>query len=103
MLYARTKIIASLFVAPATGAVIMALFVLWEKHKWVQKAFLFVENHSTNIWLTHMFFYQVLFRGLAYRAKYPVLIFSLMMAITISVSLLLKQIQKPLHKAVSGI
>ena len=103
MLYCRTKIVASLFVAPVTGAVIMALFVLWKKPKWFENMFLFVGNHSTNIWLTHMFFYMVLFRHLVYKAKYPVFIFAFMMAITTVVSMLLHLVQKPLHKVISRI
>lgn len=103
MLYSRTKIISSLFVAPVTGSVIMALFILWKKPKWLENIFLFVGAHSTNIWLTHMFFYLVLFRNLVYGAKYPVFIFAFMMTITTAVSVLLQLVQKPLHKAISGI
>ena len=103
MLYSRTKIVPSLFVAPVTGAIIMALFVLWKKTKWLERVFLFVGGHSTNIWLTHMFFYLVLFRHLAYKAKYPILIFAFMMVVTITVSMLLQLVQKPIHKAVSRI
>lgn len=103
MLYGRTKFVPSLFVAPVTGSVLMALFTLWRKPKWVEQAFLFVGSHSTNIWLTHMFFYLVLFRGLVYKAQYPVFIFAYMMAITLALSMLLQVVQKPLHKAVSRI
>lgn len=103
MLYGRTKIVPSLFVAPVTGSIIMGLFVLWRKPKWIENVFLFVGSHSTNIWLTHMFFYLVLFHNLVYKAKYPVFIFTYMMVITIGLSLLLKIVQKPLHKAVSRI
>lgn len=103
MLYSRTKIVPSLFVAPATGSIIMALFVLWKKTKWIEYAFLFVGRHSTNIWLTHMFFYSVLFCGLVYKAKYPVFVFAYMIAVTIALSKLLQLVQKPLHKAISRI
>ena len=103
MLYCRTKIIASLFVAPVTGSILMALFVLWKKPDWMERIFLFVGKHSTNIWLTHMFFYLVLFKNLVFVAKYPIVIFALMMVITTAVSTLLQFIQEPLHKAVSGI
>lgn len=103
MLYGRTKIIPSLFVAPVTGSVIMALFVLWKKPNWFDRVFDFVGDHSTNIWLTHMFFYLLPFQGLVYGVKYPVLIFSFMMAITIVVSILLRLVQNPVHKAISGI
>lgn len=103
MLYCRTKIVPSLFVAPVTGAAIMALFVLWKKSKWVEDAFFFVGKHSTNIWLTHMFFYLVLFRHLVYKAKYPLFIFVFMMAITTAVSALLQIVQNPIHKVISRI
>lgn len=103
MLYGRTKIIPSLFVAPVTGSVIMALFVLWKKPKWFETIFAWGGTHSTNIWLTHMFFYLLPFRGLVYGVKYPFLIFGFMMVITIAVSALLQFIQKPIHKAISGI
>lgn len=103
MLYSRTKIVPSLFVAPVTGSIIMALFVLWKKPKWLEQAFLFLGKHSTNIWLTHMFFYLVLFRHFVYKAKYPIFIFAFMMVITTGVSILLQLIQKPIHKAVSRI
>ena len=103
MLYGRTKIVPSLFVAPVTGFIIMALFVFWRKPKWIERAFLFVGNHSTNIWLTHMFFYLVLFRNLVYKVKYPVFIFAYMMVLTLTLSLLLQIVQKPLHKVISRI
>ena len=103
MLYGRTKIVPSLFLAPVTGTVVMALFVLWKKPKWFEEVFLFVGKHATNIWLTHMFFCLVLFRNLVYKAKYPVFIFAFMMAITTAVSALLQLVQKPIHKAVSRI
>lgn len=103
MLDGRTKFVPSLFVAPVTGSVIMALFILWKKSKWMEQTFLFVGKHSTNIWLTHMFFYLVLFRNLVYKAKYPVFIFAFMMAITTAVSALLQLVQKPIHKTISRI
>lgn len=103
MLYGRTKIVPSLFVAPVTGAIIMALFVLWKKPKWFENMFLIVGKHSTNIWLIHMFFYLVLFRHLVYKAKYPIFIFAFMIAITTATSALLQLVQKPLHKAASKI
>ena len=103
MLYGRTKIIPTLFVAPLTGSVLIALFVLWKKPRWIEQIFFYAGRHSTNIWLTHMFFYLVLFKNLVYKAKYPVFIFAFMMVIVTAVSVLLQRIQKPIHKAVSKI
>lgn len=49
-------------------------FNLWEKSTFVQSIFMFLGKHSTNIWLTHMFFYLHMFPGLAQKAKYPILV-----------------------------
>lgn len=99
MLYGHTKVIGSLFVAPITGIIIFVLFHFWSKPKWIEQGMLFIGNHSTNIWLTHMFFYLVMFKGFVYKAKYPLLIYIFMLLVTISVSMLLKLIQEPLQRA----
>lgn len=103
MLYVRTKVVPSLFVAPVTGFVVMTLFHFWQKPKLVQKTFLLVGGHSTNIWLTHMFFYSVMFKNLVYIAKYPLLVFAFMLAITIPLSMLLQLVEKPLQKRIASI
>lgn len=103
MLYVRTKVVPSLFVAPVTGFVVMTLFHFWQKPKLVQKTFLLVGGHSANIWLTHMFFYSVMFKNLVYIAKYPLAVFAFMLAITIPLSMLLQMVEKPLQKRIASI
>ena len=98
MLYARTSLVPSLFVAPITGFAIVTLFHFWEKPEFVKKVFLTVGKHSTNLWLTHMFFYSVMFVNLVYIAKYPLLIFAFMLAITLSISFVLQTLERPLKK-----
>lgn len=98
MLYARTSLVPSLFVAPITGLAIITLFHFWEKPKFVKKIFLTLGKHSTNLWLTHMFFYSVMFVNLVYIAKYPLLIFAFMLAITLSISFVLQTLERPLKK-----
>lgn len=56
-------------------------FNLLKKSVWVQKIFLFLGKHSTNIWLTHMFFYAVLFKNLVWKAKYPLVILGYMLGL----------------------
>lgn len=102
LLYSRTKIIPSLFVAPISGFAIMTLFHFWDKPRIVKDFFLFIGGHSTNIWLTHMFFYSVLFKGFVYIARYPILIFALMLAITVLVSMALQVVEKPIQKRIAG-
>lgn len=103
MLYGHTKVVPSLFVAPVTGFVGMTLFHFWHKPQLVKKAFLLVGRHSTNIWLTHMFFYLVLLENLVYIAKYPLLIFAFMLAITLPLSMLLQLAERPIQKRIASI
>lgn len=101
MLYGHTKIIGSLFIAPATGFIIITLFQFWKKSSFMKRFFLFIGRHSTNIWLMHMFFY-VGWRGV-YVAKYPLLIMLLMMVVTVSISFVFQMIEKPVQKVISRI
>lgn len=67
--------VETLFVAVFTGIVFICIFNLIDKPKWVDKLFDFLGNHSTNMWLIHMFFYSIYFKGLVFGVKYSFLIF----------------------------
>lgn len=86
MLLFHTLVIRSLFIAPVTGMTIVFLFTLWRKPVWVERMFMILGRHSTNIWLIHMFFYLCIFKNLVFKAKYPLLILAFMFGITIVVS-----------------
>ncbi len=94
LLYIRTQIVPSLFFAPASGMVVITLFQLWEKPDYIKRFFLLIGEHSTHIWLIHMFFYLYLFRGMVYKATYPLLIFTYMIVLTLFVSTILNYIEK---------
>lgn len=94
MLYIHTKVIPSLFIAPITGFAVMMLFHFWNKPKIIVDCFLFIGKHSTNIWLTHMFFYKYIFENFVYIAKYPILIFCFMIVITLIISIIINFIVK---------
>lgn len=102
MLYGRTKVVQNLFVAPLSGFIVMILFHFWQKPKMVQEIFLLIGRHSTNIWLTHMFFYLAPFNDFVYFMKYPLLIFMFMIAITVSLSVFLQRLEKPIHRKIMG-
>lgn len=93
-------IVPSVFVAPFTGLVIIVIFNVVKKGEFINKIFDFLGQHSTNIWLTHMFFYSVLFKNFIFIAKYPLLIFAFMMLLTISCSYIINIIYKPLIKLI---
>ncbi|MCQ2468649.1 MAG: acyltransferase [Ruminococcus sp.] len=103
ILIGHTLIVPSLIVAPFTGLIIITMFQLSKKPLFLEKIFFLIGKHSTNIWLTHMFFYSVLYVDLVYCARYPAFIFLLMLAITIPISMVLSTIQKPIAKIVSSI
>lgn len=100
LLYVRTRIVPSLFVAPISGFIVMMLFHYWNKPEPLEKCFLFVGKHSTNIWLTHMFFMYGLFPNLVYMAKYPILIFVFLLSITIMVSIILQRTEECISKLI---
>ena len=83
-----------------TGIVTIVLFNIVKKGKALEGVLLFLGKHSTNIWLTHMFFYNVLFVNFVFIAKYPIAIFVFMMALTIGSSYIINLINKPLSKLV---
>ena len=96
LFFIRTLVIPSMLFAPISGILIITIFVFWKKPKWIEKPFLFVGKHSTNIWLTHMFFFSTLFVNFVYIAKYPPIIFAFLLLITILISIVLQFIEKPI-------
>ena len=93
--FAGHCIIHSAFVAPFTAAAALTGLFLAQLPGLVQRIFLLLGKHSTNIWLVHMFFYLVLFGGFAYYAKYPVLILGLMLAVCFVASMLIELLYQP--------
>lgn len=100
LIYAHTKIEPSLFIAPANGFAILVILHELSLPRVVGGVLSFFSEHSTNIWLTHMFFYQGLFPGLVYRAKYPLFIYLFMLGICTVVSYALQLVEKPLQELV---
>lgn len=91
----------SAIVAPFTGLCILTMFNIIKKSDSVNRIFGFLGEHSTNIWLTHMFFYyDVLFNGVVFLAKYPIFIFAFMMVLTIGCSYIINLIYKPILKLI---
>ncbi len=100
LFYAKTFLIPNVFFAPFTGLIIITVFALWRKPKWIANAFMFLGTHSTNIWLTHMFFVSSLW---IYIAKYPLLIFILLMAVTITISFAVSFVMKGVTKVLNRV
>ncbi len=73
---------------------VFVLFNLWEKGQHTRKAMLFLGRHSTNIWLVHMFFYSGFLRGPVLAARYPILMLSALLALSICSSYVIMQIDR---------
>lgn len=82
----------SLIVFPTAVFVFLA-FNLVKKPAWEKRVFLFLGDHSTNMWLTHMFFYAVLFTGLVQSVRYPAAMLAFMLALTIGSSYVIQFLQ----------
>lgn len=67
--------VQTLFVAVFTGIAFIVLFNLIDKPDCIDRLLYYLSGHSTNMWLTHMFFYMVYFESLVFMPKYPVFIF----------------------------
>jgi len=81
-------------IMPFYGLAVFVLFNLWEKGKIAEKIWLFLGKHSTNIWLTHMFFYLYIFIGAIQRLQYPVLMFGGMIAVCVAVSVVILKLHE---------
>jgi surface polysaccharide O-acyltransferase-like enzyme len=67
--------IESMFVAPFTAIAFICFFNSMNKRLYIEKTLNFFGNHSTNIWLTHMFFYMTIFPTMTFAPKFPIFIF----------------------------
>ncbi|MBQ9551129.1 MAG: acyltransferase family protein [Clostridia bacterium] len=100
LMLVRAKFLRTLFVAPLTGMILITILVAGQKPKPVSDFFLFFGGHSTNIWLTHMFFIRVLFTDFVFIAKYPPLIFLFMLALCLALSYAINFLYHPLQKKI---
>jgi fucose 4-O-acetylase-like acetyltransferase len=86
----------SMIIAPITGIAFICLFNLIDKSLLFQKILDYIGNHSTNIWLTHMFFYMTIFPKLTFAPKYPILIFSWLILLCLISSHIINLVYKPI-------
>ncbi|WP_020062968.1 acyltransferase family protein [Bacillus sp. 123MFChir2] len=74
MLVVIHSLYESMIIAPFTAIAFICFFNLMDKSNFIQRIFTFFGNHSTNIWLTHMFFYMSIFPKLTFAPRYPIII-----------------------------
>lgn len=88
--------VESMFVAPFTAIAFICLFNVIEKKIFITRTLNFLANHSTNIWLTHMFFYISLFPELTFAPTYPILIYGWLIILCLLSSYIINVMYKPL-------
>ena len=93
-------IVPPLFVAFITATVTIVLLCICPIPKWTTDVLCYFGEHSTNIWLVHMFFCGSLFGGLVFRAKYPITVFLFLLALSLAASYGIKWLCKPILKLV---
>lgn len=91
------SIYESLIIAPFTAIPFIILFTLLDKNSRIEKIFLFFGNHSTNIWLTHMFFYLTFLPKVTFAPKYPIFIFAWLLFMCVIASYVINSIYKPVN------
>jgi hypothetical protein len=79
------------------------MFNIWKKGKIATAVFTFLGQHSTNIWLVHMFFYAYVFKGLVQKARYPIPMLLFLLALCVLTSYGIMAIQKGLDCVVNAI
>ncbi|MCM3650414.1 acyltransferase family protein [Metabacillus litoralis] len=90
------SIFETMFIAPFTAIAFICLFNLLDKTIFIQKVFILFGNHSTNIWLTHMFFYITFLSELTFAPRYPVLIFFWLLLLCLITSYVINLIYQPI-------
>lgn len=91
--------VESLFVAVFTGIVFICVFNIIDKPIWFNNLLDYLSNHSTNMWLIHMFFYMIYFKKLVFAPKYSFLIFPWLIILCLASSYVIKLIEKSMNKA----
>lgn len=92
--------IQSLFIAPFTGIAFIIIFNIMNMPNCIWKGFDYLSSHSTNMWLTHMFFYMIYFKDIVYAPQYPVFIFIWLVILSIGASYIIKMIYNPIVKEI---
>lgn len=91
-------IVQTLAIAPLTALVVLCCFYISDIKNSSKKILMIAGKHSTNIWLTHMFFYFMIFDQFLFIVKYPLLICIFSACLLLAVSVCIDYLyQKMLH------
>ena len=74
LIFVSTNIIHKAVLMGFVAMLTFLIFNLWEKGRIAKNVFSFLGEHSTNIWLSHMFFVSILFGDYIAKINYGVLV-----------------------------
>ena len=95
-------IIENWVIGPITAILVITTFSIIRLNEKIKCILHNISIHSTNIWLTHMFFYMIFFEDLIYMPKYSIFIFIWLIAICIATSYIINTIYKPIVKIINN-
>ena len=93
--------IPTLFLAVFTGFAFVFCFNALKMSLIATKVLNFFSEHSTNIWLTHMFFYSSFFKKIIFAPKYPIFIYVWLLFWCILTSYIINLAYKPILKKIN--
>lgn len=89
-------IVPNLIIAPFLAIPFVFLWNQITFGKYTESFLLLMSEHTTNIWLVHMFFLVTYFESFIYAAKYPILIFANLLFWSLVASFIIKLVYKPI-------
>ncbi len=80
---------------------VLVMTLIWcrlQHGKYITTFLTFMGKHSTNLWLTHYFFFAYIAHGEIYGLKYPIVIFLVLVIVSILTSMVIDVINKPIRR-----
>jgi len=99
-LVAVHAIVPNFIIAPFIGVVFIFLFIQFNFSISFKKGLDLFSKHSTNMWLTHMFFYMIFFSDFVYGFKYVPLIFLVLIILCLLSSYVINFINDKIRKTI---
>ena len=94
VVFVLTNIIHKAVLIGFVALAVFFLFNLWEKGQRTKAVCLFLGKHSTNIWLVHMFFYSGFLRAPVLAVRYPILMLTALLALSICSSYVIMKMDR---------
>lgn len=80
--------------------IFILFFILMDRPKWLNAFLKIMGRRSTSLWLVHTFFCYYLFRNFIYGFKYPILIYSVLLACSYITAMIIDLINTNVQKLV---